>query len=57
MQKLIFETFLSNLFLDLPRFAKIMTAKPYFSSPRYIPKNYQKTKLFNIHADRMNAPK
>ena len=57
MQKLIFETFLSNLFLDLPRFAKIMTAKPYFSSPRYIPKNYLKTKLFNIHADRMNAPK
>ena len=40
-----------------PLFARIISTKFYFSSPRYIPKNYLKTKLFNIDADRIDAPK
>ena len=40
-----------------PQFARIISTKPYFSSPGYIPKNYLKTKLFNIDADEIDARK
>ena len=57
LQKIIFETFLSNLFSNLPPVHKNNLRKALFQSAKKIPQNYLKTKLFNIDGDRMNAPK
>ena len=56
-EKIVFETFLSNLFSKLPTICENNIRKTLFQSAKKIPQNYLKIKLFNIDADRRNAPK
>ena len=57
LQKIIFETFLWNLFLNMPPIRKNNFRKAFLQSAKKIPENYLKPKLFNINADRMDTLK